>query len=278
MPLLLLFHTFCYCAVALLVFGVPFYLLVRRFGWNVVLMGHLLITVAIIALDVIWINIEVSKLGWDGTPDMDAVFVFGVLMRVLLIHPLLLPVDILALRAWRRHSDKQNPKRSPPPDWPPATRMDIRYLELIRPYRFSSPFAGQEFAALLYAADDRISEQEQADISAALVAQGCRYAVCAGHQCSSWDDSIDFAYAEHNDWQCNDENFVMTTWHDDESLEDIVFFFLCNTSFDYFYPEKSLVLVIGNAPDMLSEIKTEIEKQGIPNHRTHQPRDDARDP
>ena len=43
-----------------------------------------------------------------------------------------------------------------------------------------------------------------------------------GKGCSSWDDSVD--YANIDAWDCGnipDEHFVMTTWHDDEPLEDV---------------------------------------------------------
>ena len=104
-------------------------------------------------------------------------------------------------------------------------KINVEYQQLTQPHSFSSPFHGDEFAVLLYVTEESISPQTRARISAALVAQGCRYAVCAGHHCSLWDDSIDIADLERNDWEPKDENFVMTTWHNDESLEDIVFVF-----------------------------------------------------
>lgn len=46
-----------------------------------------------------------------------------------------------------------------------------------------------------------------------------------GMRCSDWDDSIDWANTEK--FNPNDiplDQFVVTTWHEDESLEDVLSF------------------------------------------------------
>jgi hypothetical protein len=46
-----------------------------------------------------------------------------------------------------------------------------------------------------------------------------------GNNCSSWDDSVDYANLElfnHN--PIPPESFVLTTWHENESLEEAMFF------------------------------------------------------
>ncbi|HSA96324.1 MAG TPA: hypothetical protein VLJ16_09745, partial [Acidobacteriota bacterium] len=115
--------------------------------------------------------------------------------------------------------------------------------------------------ALIYAVDENTTREEQEAISDQIVISGCRYAVCAGYKSSSWDDSIDMAYLKRNGGDVHDENFVMTSWHDKESLEDIVFFFLSLTSFDYFTAERFVVLLVGEDGSYLSRIQREIEKQ-----------------
>lgn len=138
--------------------------------------------------------------------------------------------------------------------------MNIKYKQLSRPYLFASPFADAEVAVLLYINDTTITAEEQELLSDQIVAGGCRYAVCAGYKCSTWDDSIDVADLRRNDWKVRDDNFVMTSWHENETLEDIVSFFLNDTSFDYFTATNMLVLVLGNSK-MLEEIKEEINRQ-----------------
>jgi hypothetical protein len=139
--------------------------------------------------------------------------------------------------------------------------MNIQYLQIERPYIFSSPFKKAPFAALIYIDDDHISDGEQNNLSDQIVASGCRYAVCAGHNSSSWDDSIDMADIKRNNGEVIDDNLVMTTWHENEPLEDIVFHFLKNTSFGNFVADRLLVLVVGNNESVLDNIRNEIKKQ-----------------
>jgi hypothetical protein len=114
-----------------------------------------------------------------------------------------------------------------------------------------------DFVALIYAADEFITDEERTSLSDQIVASGCRYAVCAGSKSSSWEDSIDIAYEDSID-DALDENVVMTTSHDNESLEDIVFFFLLNKKFGNF---AFVVLFVGEDGSYLSRIQHEIEKQ-----------------
>lgn len=139
--------------------------------------------------------------------------------------------------------------------------MDIKYLQIKRPYSFTSPFKGAEFAALIYIADETISNEEQETLSDQIVISGCRYAVCAGHKSSSWDNSIDMSDIKRNGGEVLDENLVMTTWHDNEALEDVVFFFLNNTSFGNFIAENLVVVLIGDKELLLNDIRNETKKQ-----------------
>ena len=118
-----------------------------------------------------------------------------------------------------------------------------------------SSFSGKEFAVLLWVLDITVTMEEQAKLSEQLVEQGCRYAVCAGYRCSTWDDSIDLAYLQtESNFQPQNENFVMTTWHENESIEEIAEFFVMNTAFDNFTAKNLLILVIGKNQEMESRI------------------------
>ena len=139
--------------------------------------------------------------------------------------------------------------------------MNIQYVQIQRPFSFSSPFRGEEFATLIYVVDIAISDEEQKTLSDQIVASGCRYAVCAGHKCSTWDDSIDMAHVMCNLDNVTDDNLVMTTWHEDEPLEDIVDLFLNYTTFGNFVAKRMLVLVIGSNGATLGDIRDEITKQ-----------------
>ncbi len=53
----------------------------------------------------------------------------------------------------------------------------------------------------------------------------------------------------------------MTTWHEDEPIEDVVFFFLNNTSFDDWTAVNFLVAIVDDNKQMLAEFHKEVERQ-----------------
>lgn len=123
---------------------------------------------------------------------------------------------------------------------------DLWLDHLVRPFTFSSPFNGLDFVLMLVVVDSSITDDERDTLSRQIIEQGCRYAVCTGHQCSKWDDSIDMAYiATSPDYSPPDDRFVMTTWHENESLEDVIHFFRCCTTFDNFTPHHYLTVILG---------------------------------
>lgn len=77
----------------------------------------------------------------------------------------------------------------------------------------------------LVVVSENISQERQSEISNWLVKSGC-FVMCAwGKNCSSWDDSVDFANIEQFNYEpIPPESFVLTTWHENESLEEVMFF------------------------------------------------------
>lgn len=131
------------------------------------------------------------------------------------------------------------------------------HLCLTPPYCLDSPpFDGADFVALIISNDPTISPDDQYAVSLALVRSGCRYAVCIGHNCSTWDDSVDWACVEVNP-DSNDETLVMTTWHKNDTPEEIAHFFLNCTTFDSNVFDNFLVLSVGRNDALLSTIKRE---------------------
>jgi hypothetical protein len=54
-----------------------------------------------------------------------------------------------------------------------------------------------------------------------------------GPDCSQWDDAVDWALMEKFDYgDVPDEDFVMTTWHERENLEELMFYARCCAGFD----------------------------------------------
>jgi len=133
----------------------------------------------------------------------------------------------------------------------------VSHICLTPPYVLdAAPFDGNDFVALIVNNDQQISTSDQNAISLALVKFGCRYAVCMGHNCSTWDDSVDFANMEL-DPELTPEKFVMTTWHADDSVDSIANFFLNCTSFNDNTFDNFLVLSIGRNDALLAEIQRE---------------------
>ena len=114
---------------------------------------------------------------------------------------------------------------------------------------FNSPCPGEEFAALIVVYDSQVSHDNRSAITDALIKQGCRYGVCLGYDCSGWDDSLDWSYIFSDpDFSPPNDRFVMSTWHEDEPLEDTIFHFLKCTKFDAFSPRNFVVAIIGEGP------------------------------
>jgi hypothetical protein len=67
-----------------------------------------------------------------------------------------------------------------------------------------------------------VSPEWQAKVSEWLVNSGCLYMLAWGNNCSSWDDSVDVANLERFEYQeIPAESFVITTWHENESLSEV---------------------------------------------------------
>jgi len=81
-------------------------------------------------------------------------------------------------------------------------------------------------------------------LSREIVQAGCRYAVCSGSNCASWEDSFDFASVlEEADGKQG--RFVMTTSHENETLKEIAGFFVEHTAFEDFVPAHLVIIGIG---------------------------------
>lgn len=69
------------------------------------------------------------------------------------------------------------------------------------------------------------SDEWQDDVSRWLVNSGCRYMMAWGPNCSSWDDSVDYAVIQKFlPSEAPDAHHVMTTWHEDETLESVFWY------------------------------------------------------
>ena len=69
---------------------------------------------------------------------------------------------------------------------------------------------------------ETVSDHWRNRVSDWLVASGCLYALAWGADCSAWDDALDWANIDAFDTKpILPECFVMTTWHEDETIEEV---------------------------------------------------------
>ena len=73
--------------------------------------------------------------------------------------------------------------------------------------------------------EEHVAENWQTEVSEWLVSSGCLYTMAWGKNCSSWDDSVDYANLEEFDFgEIPKEKFVLTTWHENEPLKEVFHF------------------------------------------------------
>jgi len=102
--------------------------------------------------------------------------------------------------------------------------MMFKYIHLPTDSPVSLPMEMNKFKCLLLIERDVGSEYRH-QVSAALVAAGCLYTLAWGRDGSAWDEAVDWAFLEHYDFgEYPEDAFVMTTWHEDEALEDTMCF------------------------------------------------------
>ncbi|MGO9094754.1 MAG: hypothetical protein ACLQGV_05975 [Bryobacteraceae bacterium] len=114
---------------------------------------------------------------------------------------------------------------------------------------FSTPRVRESYVCVLWDNESGFDSTQRTELATALLNSGCQYAVCAGTACEAWHDEIDAVYlSQHSDQPQDDGSFVMTTWHTDESEEDVMFFaFHCTNLAEHDFTN-FLVLLVGQNP------------------------------
>lgn len=114
--------------------------------------------------------------------------------------------------------------------------MNVSYVHL--PPGSELPSIGESgpFRAVLVL-EQAVADDWQGRVSEWLVESGCLYMMAWGVGCSSWDDSVDWAnHTVVGLDEIPEDRFVMTTWHDDESLAETFWF----AGFSAYHPTVSL--------------------------------------
>jgi hypothetical protein len=123
---------------------------------------------------------------------------------------------------------------------------DIRHASLLPGGPITLPDCPIPYYTLLVA-HTAVAPPWQYEVSQSLVASGCALVSAWGVDCSSWDDSVDWAYlvSVNYDVPDTDRPEIMTTWHNDQTLKETVRFVLDHGNCDDVKPRSLLVLEIG---------------------------------
>lgn len=80
----------------------------------------------------------------------------------------------------------------------------------------------QGAACILIVDDQKISIDRKNQISMDIVFSGCEWVACLGYDGSDWDDRLDWSYLESIDYDVSFDEVLLTSWHDDETLDDVL--------------------------------------------------------
>jgi len=96
----------------------------------------------------------------------------------------------------------------------------VTYLHLPVGHTPPSLEGPRPFKAVLVI-EQQVTSEWQSLVSDWLVQSGCLSMAAWGFDCSSWDDSVDYAnLSAFNFGEIPEDAFVMTTWHADEPLRE----------------------------------------------------------
>ena len=88
------------------------------------------------------------------------------------------------------------------------------------------------FYACMIWASEHTSLVFKSEVISTLIGSECRYIVTGGLECEQWHDLSDEIYlATDPDFAPPKETMVMTSWHEDEPMEDVIEFLLHSTDF-----------------------------------------------
>lgn len=101
--------------------------------------------------------------------------------------------------------------------------MSVQYVHLRPEDILPSIACNPVWAAIITEAD--ASEDWRERVTEWLVQSGCLQAVAGGRGCARWHDSVDGANLMEFDYgDIPDDRFVMTIWHENEPLEEALWF------------------------------------------------------
>ena len=100
---------------------------------------------------------------------------------------------------------------------------------------------------LILVSDTKSSYEWKKAVADVLVNSGCGFAVCWGVDCKEWHDAIDDANIDQFPEQdIPDQAFIMTSWHDDETINEALWFAKYCARSEHFDMRETVILHHGH--------------------------------
>ena len=125
--------------------------------------------------------------------------------------------------------------------------MNIQFLETKGTFVCPSI---SDYKLLLISNDPEITNEEMNRLSDEIVSTPVRSVAAWGSKCSLWDDAIDWAVIAAFPDGIPDDGHVMTTWHENEEISDVLNFLIHTGNFE----DGVHVLIVGNVSFRQSEV------------------------
>jgi len=122
--------------------------------------------------------------------------------------------------------------------------MNIEYLHIKPNSEMPDGVFGTSYAVVVIV-ELEVTEDWRAQVSRWLVDSGCLYMMAWGKECLLWHHSVDYAHLD--DWDNGEipaSRFVMTTWHENEPLEDVFWYAQNAATHQYLLTGNLLILDI----------------------------------
>ena len=148
---------------------------------------------------------------------------------------------------------------------------EFTYIQLNKDAPLPDLSIKEPFKAILCIEDD-VQSQWRSKVSRWLVRVGCLYAMSWGRSCSEWDNSIDDANLEAFDYgEIPEDKLVVTTWHDDEPLSDVIWFSVHTARHSSVELRETLFLHIGEITPRDKQAMSRPDRRQSLRHPHHPP-------
>jgi hypothetical protein len=128
--------------------------------------------------------------------------------------------------------------------------MSVSALHLF-PGQVLPPLSGRPFKAVLVASNSVPGEWRDL-VAEWLIESRCLYFVATGVECETWHDCLDWANLKAFEFrEIPTESFVITTWHADETLEEVLSFAYAAAEHPAVSLEETLLISVGGQPPSL---------------------------